>query len=678
MSCRCENEMAARRLSISGWVSFLMVVGGCAYPQVGPQHDPMHAILVPTWTPPGMAMPPSALVNVSAPSPQPTVARNRQSDAGKVGLGRPVIASTPPRQSSPSAFPSEEPTRLAAAKPSAPMVDPAIRQASLESWQPSQSAAPPSVQQTAQPGPIPLVGASPLDLAPSADGAAQPSTSLPLSAEEIEDQRRPIAVPQPTESAHGTPSPEVGQTSEDMASGEVIAATSEKKLEPTPVESDRFPIDLGTAFRLAGANNLQIALALERIEQAQARLAGARALWLPDLQGGVGYNVHDGRIQDTQGAIVDVRRSSLFAGGGANLGGAPLTGGANGPARFFVGLPIADAIFRPLAERQLVRATNAASSAVFNDTLLQVAQTYFDLVQAQGQAAIAREAVENAEKLVHLIDSRVRAGNALPADDRRARADLSQRRREYYRAQENVHFVSAELVRLLRLDPNTVLIPLENQPVPIEIVSEREPLPDLIAHGLTNRPELAQHQALVGATLERLRHERWRPFIPTVQLGVDGGGFGGGRDSFFGRFNGRVDFDALLVWEMRNLGFGNMALRRERASQNAQAALMAVQIQDRIAAEIAQAYYRVQLRRRQIQATEAQVRAAAEAVPLNFKGILGGQLRAIEAQQAITALADARNQYLDALIAYNKAQFELVRAIGIAPGASAFCERTEK
>src|SRR5262249_11882792 len=41
-----------------------------------------------------------------------------------------------------------------------------------------------------------------------------------------------------------------------------------------PVQ-DRYPIDLTTALRLAGANNLQIALAGERVRQAQARLEGA-------------------------------------------------------------------------------------------------------------------------------------------------------------------------------------------------------------------------------------------------------------------------------------------------------------------------------------------------------------------------------------------------------------------
>src|SRR5262249_55929069 len=79
--------------------------------------------------------------------------------------------------------------------------------------------------------------------------------------------------------------------------------------------SDRHPIDLPTALRLAGANNLQIARAAERIRQAQARREGAEYQWLPSLDVGVSYTEHDGRVQDTRGQIIDTRRHALSARG---------------------------------------------------------------------------------------------------------------------------------------------------------------------------------------------------------------------------------------------------------------------------------------------------------------------------------------------------------------------------
>jgi hypothetical protein len=201
---------------------------------------------------------------------------------------------------------------------------------------------------------------------------------------------------------------------------------------------------------------------------------------------------------------------------------------------------------------------------------LEVARAYLDLVQAQGQVAIAREMMTHAEELVRLVESGVKAGTAPPADGLRARV---------------------ELARLLRLDPAVTLFPVEDELMALCMIDPETPLDDLLSEGLTAHPELAEHRALVAATVERMRQEQWQPWLPTLQVGLSAGGFGGRRGSSLGNFGGRADFDALMVWEVRNLGLGNRALQRERISQHAQAGLSAEQILDTVAAEIAVAYH---------------------------------------------------------------------------------------
>ncbi len=430
---------------------------------------------------------------------------------------------------------------------------------------------------------------------------------------------------------------------------------------------ESFPVDLPAVLSLAGANNLQIAVAYQKVLAARARLTGANALWLPSIEGGIGYNKHSGRIQDTFGDVIDVNRESVFVGGGPNLGEAPLSGAANGPARLFVGLPLTDAIFSRLAERQRVRAAGAHQAATFNDTLLVASVGYFELVRSQVQVAIAREAVTNAEELTRVVEVRVRGGTAPPADELRAQAELADRQRRVYTRWEGVRDTSAELVRVLNLEGGTNLFAVEAQPIMVDLVDLDQPLPELIALGLVARPEMVQHRAQLAATLERLRQERWRPALPNLQVGFSGGGFGGGRDGFFGDFSSRGDFDALAVWELRNLGFGNAAIIRERRSEAEQARLSVGEVRNAVAAEIVRSYYQARLRREQVQAALRQMEAATEALPLNFKGILGGQLRAIEGLQAVDALTAAQTQYLESIIDYNRAQFALLRALGNPP-----------
>jgi len=430
---------------------------------------------------------------------------------------------------------------------------------------------------------------------------------------------------------------------------------------------DQFPIDLATALQLAGANNVQIALAGERVEEAQARLDQADVLWVPSVKAGVGYNKHDGRLQATEGIVQEVSRNSLFVGGGLGLSGAPLTGASSGPARLFVDLSPVDIYFEPLAARQSREAAQFGETVTFNDTLLEVTMAYLELVRSQSKVVIAEEAIKNAKELVNLTENFSRTGAGLEADAARARAELANRRREKLAAQERVQVVSTELARLLRLNQNVVLFAAESQPAPLEIVSDETSLEKLVAQALTNRPELCQYQALVAATLHRMQQEKWRPWIPNVHLGASGGGFGGGQGSFNGNFSGRSDFDALAVWELRNLGLGNRSVQRERSSQHRQAHLAYTQVEDQIVAEVTRAYQQVQSRKGQIEQAKIQVRSAATALPLNFNGIRGRELRAIEAQQAIAALAMARDRYLSSVIDYDRAQFALLRAIGRPP-----------
>jgi len=349
------------------------------------------------------------------------------------------------------------------------------------------------------------------------------------------------------------------------------------------------------------------------------------------------------------------------------VGNAPLNGASGGPARLFIGLNPAEAYFAPLAARQSAQASQADHAVTFNDTLLTVGLTYYELVNAQMRFAIAEESVANFTQLLKIADDFVKAGTGLPADAERVRAQLKEARANRLIAERDVQVTSAELARLLRLDPSVTLYPADSVPLPVAMIPPETPLPELISQGLSSRPELARHQALVAEAGAQYRLEKWRPLVPNIFLGTSAGGFGGGPNDFFGNFEGRNDFDALAVWEVRNFGLGNRALQDQRASRQRQQVLEFQQLSDRVAAEVTQAYYRADLSAQQVEETREQVTAAAEALPLNFRGIRGGELRVIEAQQAIRQLVDSRTQYLRAVIDNNQAQLQLLRAIGTPP-----------
>ncbi len=424
------------------------------------------------------------------------------------------------------------------------------------------------------------------------------------------------------------------------------------------------PINLPTALQLTNARAIDIALASEQVRVAAAQLERANVLWFPTLYTGTDYVRHDGQIQTPQGNVIGPSRGSFMLGAG--------------PYAVFA---ITDAIFSPLAARQVVRARQAGAQATANDTFFAVAVAYFDVQQARGELAGAEDARRRAEDLVRRTEG-LAEGLALPVEVSRARTELARRRQAVHTARERWRTASAELVRLLHLDPSVLVEPLELPDLRVTLMPLDQPVDHLILLALANRPELAANRALVQAALERLRQERIRPFVPSVLLrgastGVPGtlagGFFGGGPNGSLGNFGARADFDIQVLWELQNLGFGNRARVRERRAEHQASLFELTGVQDRVAAEVKQTYAQAESAAERMQEAEKELREALDTMEKTFEGLeqtrRAGNLlilviRPQEAVAAVQALAQAYNDYFDTAADYNRAQFRLYRALG--------------
>jgi outer membrane protein TolC len=434
---------------------------------------------------------------------------------------------------------------------------------------------------------------------------------------------------------------------------------------PAPGPSDKpLPINLPTALQLANVRPLDIAVASERIRLAVATLERAQVLWLPTVYAGVDYFRHDGQIQETPGNVFGTSKSSFMVGAG--------------PSMVFA---LSDALLAPLAERQVVRARDAALQTARNDSLLAVAEAYFNVQQARGDLGGAEDAARRAEEL--LGRTRQLAPGLVPdLEVVRARTEFNRRRQASEAARERWRLASADLVRVLRLDASALAQPLEPPNLQVTLIAPDLPVDELIPIGLTNRPELVSQQALVQATLARLRQERLRPLIPSVLLRgaatnpagtLAGGLFGGGLNDSMGNFGARGTYDLQVLWEFQNLGFGNRARVNERRAENQLAVLELFRVQDRIAAEVTQAYAQAQSAAARVGEADSELRDAIDSLTRNLQGL--GQTRNVgnviilvirpqEVVAAVQALAQAYTDYYAAITDYDRAQFRLYHALG--------------
>ena len=430
---------------------------------------------------------------------------------------------------------------------------------------------------------------------------------------------------------------------------------------------ESYPINLAAAHQLAGGESWDVQLASEKVREAHRRLDAARALWLPSLVAGIGYTKHDGQIQNTSGDIIDVSRNSFFVGGGALSGTAPVTGGAGGPARLFVDLSLADAIFKPLVARQTANAEQFRHTATYNDTLQDTSLAYFELIRSQGQLAIARQDLKHAQQLVSLTEAFVSSGKGSRADRARARTEESTRRQLVVQARLQMQIASAELARILRLNPETTLFAIEEQPLPLEFLDTTISLSEYITTGLHQRPELFEAQSRLEASGRRVHAEQLRPFIPHLSVGASAGGFGGGVDNELQQLDGRSDFDVIAVWQLKNLGFGTQAAIETSESQYQSAHYRLQRLRDQITTEIIQMYHAVAAQRERITLAETSVQEALESLDQNNARIRGLEGLPLEALQSVQAVAQANADWLNAIVDFNQAQVRMLRAIGHAP-----------
>jgi outer membrane protein TolC len=444
-----------------------------------------------------------------------------------------------------------------------------------------------------------------------------------------------------------------------------------------PEDTDiALPINLATALRLADARPLMIAAAQAALRVSAAQFEQARVYWLPNFYVGAAYYRHDGAGQGNSGIQFINSRDQFMAGGG-------LTAVVSST----------DAIFAPLALRQVVRSRTFDVQTARNDALQSVAEAYFNVQQARGRLAGAEDAAAKSRELVRRVAS-LSKDLAPPIEVNRARTQLADLEQAVASAREQWRVASAELTRSLRLAPGAVVVPLEMPFFQVTLVSPTETVDALIPIGLTNRPELASQQALVQATLARLRQERLRPLLPSVVLTGDaapaapggylmGGIYGSDLNGRSNTWTGRIDPSLQVVWELRNLGLGNRALVRERQAETEQANIELFRIQDRVAAEVAQADAQVKSAVTRIAKAETGLKEGQ----INFTGNLRGisetsrlgdvftlVIRPQEAVAALDQLARAYDNYFSAVNDYNRSQFRLFRALGYPAGLLA-CER---
>jgi outer membrane protein TolC len=416
---------------------------------------------------------------------------------------------------------------------------------------------------------------------------------------------------------------------------------------PESGEIRPMPIDLPTALRLAGAQNLDVQIAREKLTEAKAIHETTRNQFFPWLAPGLAYRRHDGRIQDVGGNMLDVSKQSYTIGGALNAQ-----------------VELGDAWFRNLESRQAMKAAGYALDARRAESIYAAARGYFDLTKASATMAIAGEARKIAEDYSDQLARAVKAGIAFEGDALRARVQLENAQLAVEQAVEQRRVEAARLAQALRLDITVPLAPAESDLSPMTLTPDSQSLESLVARALFQRPELKRGESLIVAAKESQRGAKYGPLIPSAGAQLFLGGLGGGRGGSTGNFGDSEDFLVGLSWRLGPGGLFDRSRIHIAESRMATAAFETDKLRDEIIRQVVEAQTRVRSLVSQMATTRKALEAAERGLRLTRERkefAVGIVLENIQAQQDLTR---ARLAYLTAVAEHNKSQYALSFATG--------------
>lgn len=412
-------------------------------------------------------------------------------------------------------------------------------------------------------------------------------------------------------------------------------------------QSTPHPIDLPSALKLAGAQNLDIKIARERLAEARANHASALAQFFPWISPGITYRQHDDKIQDVQGNIIDVNKSSYAPG-----------------AVLAAQVDIGDALYKSLAAKQLVKAAGHGLEAQRQDSVLAAAEGYFDLALAHASVGVARESLKIATDYEEQIQRGVGAGIAFKGDELRVTVQRQRSQIALRQAMEQQRIASARLSQILHLEPTIELMPQDSELVPLSLMDTNTALDSLVQRTLTSRPELKQSQSLLAASRDAKSGAIYGPLIPSLGAQVFFGGLGGGRRGVADTFGDQEDYFVGLSWRIGPGGLFDFTRTRATESRMNEAGFILEKLRDDVTRQVVEAFTRWQSLADQLATAKRMLGAAEQALRLaqqRKEFAVGVVLESIQAEQDLT---HARLDYLKTVADFNRAQYALKKATG--------------
>lgn len=412
-----------------------------------------------------------------------------------------------------------------------------------------------------------------------------------------------------------------------------------------PMYRELMAIDLQSVVRVAAAQNLDIQQARERVVAARGRYESSVESAVPTLSPGITLGHLSGTNQTVTGQLVPANFTTL-----------------NPALLVQLLLNPGQVIYDAIAAKKRLLGTEQQEQFAVIETLRQAARQYYELVLARTRVSVAREALSEAKELSRVTDLRLKAGTAIPADAVRARASLAGREQDLTGAINGFYQASIALALILHLDSTITLVPKSERPVQSNLVEDDLSIDQMLEIAVQRRPDLRSMRSFAAASGADAKSALWGGVGPQFQGSYQ-----------FGVIRSQTPDQSFDMEEQRRayasagLNLSPVILGRVKTANavERQALVDAERKLDIVRADVVSSLQESATQAKLIPAAQQQLDASSQSLRLAQANFRVGMALLLDVLQSEDAVNDARLRYTSAVVSYNKAQVNLVAALGL-------------
>ena len=387
---------------------------------------------------------------------------------------------------------------------------------------------------------------------------------------------------------------------------------------------------------------------------ANAQLTKAKEWWLPKIYAGFQTHQLSGAVMNGNGNFfIDIDRDNLWAGLGLDAT-----------------WDFKEGLYAQKVAKIKAESIQYQSRAERNQTLLSLIENYYDFATAQLNYQTYQQLVAQADTLSQQINIQVDAGLRYQSEYLLAKSSLNHLKVQMLSAKADFGQQSAMLVKLLNLNPSLKLVSIDTIMSPIVLENTGGDFEQFHQQ----RPELKQEELKLESLEIEKKSLTTGLLIPEFQLNAYAASFG----SLKGNVNpidpiqfpnpqqlyGTRNLNMALLWE---IPLGRLTHQGDLKEKKAAIALQQnqiAQVKATINAEVIAATEAINAAREQMEIAQEGSELAQTALQQSYQRQALGTIRPFEILQAQEIYIRARLDYIKAVTAYNKGQYQLFVAKG--------------